>query len=153
MDTDKLWRVFNLTPDEQLAILHAQGDKCAVCQKPIQLGTAGTNTDHDHKTGLVRGLLCHLCNRALGLFRDNIELLRAAIAFLEAPPACRALGEERYGRLGRSTKKVRRHKRTELQSRWFVAQTKPTAEYVCGCKDYGANPLKTCPVHEQNRVP
>lgn len=39
--------------------------------------------DHDHKTGAVRGLLCHNCNRALGLFQDSISNLENAIDYLK----------------------------------------------------------------------
>lgn len=39
--------------------------------------------DHDHDTGKVRKLLCHNCNRALGLFKDNPELMRKAASYVE----------------------------------------------------------------------
>lgn len=40
--------------------------------------------DHCHKSGEVRGLLCHNCNRALGLLSDDTGRLRTAIEYLEA---------------------------------------------------------------------
>lgn len=39
--------------------------------------------DHDHETGQVRDLLCHNCNRALGLFQDNIEIVDSALEYLK----------------------------------------------------------------------
>jgi hypothetical protein len=39
--------------------------------------------DHDHKTGLFRGLLCRRCNRMLGQMEDNPEWLRNAADYLE----------------------------------------------------------------------
>ena len=41
------------------------------------------NIDHCHKTGKVRGLLCDSCNKALGLFKDNVESLNKAIEYLK----------------------------------------------------------------------
>lgn len=39
--------------------------------------------DHDHSTGEVRDLLCHNCNRALGLLQDSIENTKAALNYLK----------------------------------------------------------------------
>lgn len=39
--------------------------------------------DHDHATGKVRGLLCHNCNRALGLLHDNPVTINNALEYLK----------------------------------------------------------------------
>jgi len=67
-----------------------QGGVCAICR---QLRRYRLDVDHDHKTGLVRGLTCRLCNRRiLPASKDNPEVLRSAAAYLEDPPAVRFLG-------------------------------------------------------------
>jgi hypothetical protein len=38
--------------------------------------------DHNHKTGMIRGLLCHRCNTGLGHFEEKIDLLHNAIEYL-----------------------------------------------------------------------
>lgn len=42
--------------------------------------------DHCHATGHVRGLLCHNCNRALGLLKDSEQALQRALKYLQAKP-------------------------------------------------------------------
>jgi len=51
---------------------------CPICgsEEPLVI-------DHDHSTGKVRGLICQPCNKGLGFFRDNIESMKNAIAYLE----------------------------------------------------------------------
>ena len=41
------------------------------------------HVDHNHATKVVRGLLCCNCNFVVGHCLDNVEILRAAIAYLE----------------------------------------------------------------------
>lgn len=42
------------------------------------------NLDHCHKTGKVRGFICHRCNNIAGLANDNVGILKSVIAYLEA---------------------------------------------------------------------
>jgi hypothetical protein len=61
-------------------LLANQNGGCAICATlPTDKQLA---VDHDHVTGAVRGLLCSACNIGLGHFRDNPQLLRAAIDYL-----------------------------------------------------------------------
>jgi hypothetical protein len=51
------------------------------------------HVDHDHKTQLVRGLLCWWCNRkTLPGVKDSPVLATAVAAYLENPPAVRVIG-------------------------------------------------------------
>lgn len=58
-----------------------QNGTCAICKKPSHRTLV---VDHCHISGTVRGLLCHTCNRALGLLHDNSEVLREAAMYLES---------------------------------------------------------------------
>jgi hypothetical protein len=66
--------------DERLA---QQGNVCAICGTDTPGGRGQFHADHDHKTNQPRGVLCHNCNIALGNFKDNPEILRAAIDYLQ----------------------------------------------------------------------
>jgi hypothetical protein len=64
-----------------------QNGLCAICKQPEAI-TRGHKTrrlsvDHDHTTGVVRGLLCGNCNLGLGYFCDSSGNLRNAIAYLD----------------------------------------------------------------------
>lgn len=66
--------------DSMLAVVPG----CAICGiTPEKLGRL-LSVDHDHKTGRVRGLLCHLCNTGIGKLRDG-ELFAAATEYLSLP--------------------------------------------------------------------
>jgi hypothetical protein len=79
-------RQYGLLPEMYDSMLNEQRGLCAVCQQPEALGGRGgavmpLSVDHNHGTGVVRGLLCSLCNRAIGLLRDNPGIAEAAAAY------------------------------------------------------------------------
>lgn len=76
---------YGLTPDDYNALLDRQGGVCAICGIAARRAHARDmrlTVDHDHDTSHVRGLLCHRCNRAIGLLGDDPVLLRRAISYL-----------------------------------------------------------------------
>lgn len=70
---------YGLTTEQYEAMVFSRGGLCDICQRKPQ---RKLGIDHDHKTGIVRGLLCHNCNVALGLMRDDPGALLAAIRYL-----------------------------------------------------------------------
>ena len=74
---------FSLTVEEYDAILEAQDGVCALCECPPTPGIS-LHVDHDHGTGAIRGLLCVRCNNALGLFREDPDLLKRAARYVTA---------------------------------------------------------------------
>lgn len=77
---------YGITGVEYLEMLDRQGGTCAICKIATTSGPSGVrlSVDHDHSTGAVRGLLCFSCNAALGMFRDDVTRLQAAIEYLRA---------------------------------------------------------------------
>ena len=58
-------------------------DRCEVCGGPPVGKGLTLHLDHDHALGIFRGWLCHFCNCALGMARDNPMILRALASYLE----------------------------------------------------------------------
>lgn len=54
-----------------------QNGVCAICLKVVRLVV-----DHDHKNGVVRGLLCAKCNCGLGFFYENVQAIYRAAEYL-----------------------------------------------------------------------
>lgn len=75
-------RLYGITMAQYRDMLTEQGGVCAICRTNEWPGK-GPHVDHDHKTGKVRGILCHKCNLGLGKFNDDVALMREAIKYLE----------------------------------------------------------------------
>ena len=64
-------------------MLRGQGGVCAICKRTeTNPRYDHLGVDHDHNTGQVRGLLCSMCNQALGMLSDSPEILEEAVAYL-----------------------------------------------------------------------
>ena len=72
---------FGITADEFYRMLNEQGGGCAICGR--QKTKRRLAVDHDHATGKIRGVLCHLCNQAIGQFRHDPRLLLKAVEYLQ----------------------------------------------------------------------
>jgi hypothetical protein len=71
-------RKYGISYDEFLNRANGQGNLCAICKKKRRLVV-----DHDHKSTVVRGLLCQTCNSGLGMMMDSPLLLRIAATYVE----------------------------------------------------------------------
>lgn len=81
-----LLKKYNLTEEGYQELLKSQDYKCGLCKSSEAGGRTTSNkfhVDHDHLTGKFRGLLCSLCNLALGHWKDDLERLRRAVDYLE----------------------------------------------------------------------
>lgn len=74
-----LKKTYSLNQEEYTAMVDQVGGRCEICKRE----ESNLHIDHDHTTGKIRGLLCLLCNTGLGKFRDNKEILREAIRYLD----------------------------------------------------------------------
>ena len=82
-----LKKMYGIRLEQYEALAQQQNHVCAICQQPEKSldkdgGPRKMPVDHCHETGKVRGLLCTPCNRALGMFRDDANLLKRAIEYL-----------------------------------------------------------------------
>lgn len=73
---------YGITEGEYNEILKKQNGCCAVCKKPQKDFSKSFAIDHDHKTGKIRGLLCHGCNVILGFSKEDTKILKNAIKYL-----------------------------------------------------------------------
>lgn len=75
--------MYGLEPEQYKSMYETQQGKCAICNEEPKT-KRGLHIDHNHKTGKVRGLLCHGCNVALGSFKEDVNTLNKAIEYIRS---------------------------------------------------------------------
>ena len=77
----RLLAQYGLTEQSFADLLYEQGYVCAICRS-AEWGRRGPHIDHDHTTDKVRGLLCSICNLAIGMLGDDAPSLFRAFDYL-----------------------------------------------------------------------
>lgn len=90
----RLQREYGISFLEYDVVLAFQHGVCAICGKAPTMNRL--HVDHCHTGGLIRGLLCMRCNRAIAKFEDKADLMLAGAAYIQDPPFTKALGKKYY---------------------------------------------------------
>jgi len=78
----KIKAAYGLTEDDYDSLFKLQNGKCAICNTSLEYRSRSTHIDHNHSTLEIRGLLCHHCNTAIGLMKEDIVVMNNAIRYL-----------------------------------------------------------------------
>lgn len=80
----RLCRTYQIDKTVLKDLIERQNGLCAICDENIEQNEGRRfAVDHNHVTGEVRGLLCSKCNQGLGKADDSIQILDAAIRYLD----------------------------------------------------------------------
>ena len=81
--SQRLNQKYGISLLEKANLFEEQNCSCAICGTAEPKGRHKTfHVDHCHKTGNIRGLLCHSCNTALGHFKDDPDIIHKAWIYL-----------------------------------------------------------------------
>jgi len=76
-------KIYGITPEDWKKMFEEQHGCCAICGTHQSMFVKPLSVDHNHDTGNVRGLLCQMCNIALGYFRDDPKLMKKGIEYVQ----------------------------------------------------------------------
>lgn len=110
----RLRREYQITLDERSKVLKFQDGRCAICKKLERDMKISLSVDHDHKKGLIRGLLCMRCNKAIEILYCDPKVVENAFNYLTNPPFVVVLGE-RYTAPGKVGTKIRRKRLAKMR--------------------------------------
>jgi len=72
---------YGLTELDFQEMMNEQKGCCAICEKDFSELSTRAAVDHDHNTGVIRGLLCPRCNNLLGAIESNECLLSKIVEY------------------------------------------------------------------------
>lgn len=75
----RLAREYGLSPEAVDALIKKQRCLCAICERDL----GKFRVDHCHRTGIVRGLLCNMCNLLLGQCGDDLPGVMRFVRYLQ----------------------------------------------------------------------
>lgn len=78
----ELQKHYGITLEQRNNILESQGGVCAICSAEDDLTGKEFSIDHCHVTGVIRGILCSLCNTGIGMLGDNAKSVKKALDYL-----------------------------------------------------------------------
>lgn len=78
-----LKNTYGISIEDYNNLYNIQQGLCLICKTHQSKIERRFHLDHCHTTGKIRGLLCPECNRLLGCAKDNTEILKNAIIYLE----------------------------------------------------------------------
>lgn len=74
---------YGITPEQWQELFDSQGGTCASCGTvPPEDAKRRFHVDHDHDSGQVRGILCHGCNVALGLLKEDVTRIEKLAVYI-----------------------------------------------------------------------
>ena len=72
--------LYGITSEQYSVMVKAVNGLCVICGLPPK--DDKLVVDHDHETGIIRGIICRRCNLGLGHFNDDPALIARALEYL-----------------------------------------------------------------------
>lgn len=74
-----LLKNYGITTLQKIMMIGNQKGRCGICDSEFVF-TRDTHLDHCHRTGVLRGILCHICNTKLAWYEEHYEAIGKYVA-------------------------------------------------------------------------
>lgn len=74
-----LLKTYGITEQQYEQLLQLQDGRCYICNRAATTFRKRLSVDHNHRTGEIRGILCHFCNtQIIGRHTEALLFEKAA---------------------------------------------------------------------------